>query len=321
MISSDYITFRTIEIVQEVYRTGSFSKAAERLFISQPALSQYVRRCESALGCPLFIRGKNTVTLTDAGMLLLQKGESLLLQRNLLAGDLEQLAGLQRNRLCIGWPHCYTKHYFPRILKSLSRTEPSLTLEAEEHTLETLQEKLLADELDIILAPVYFHNPHFTYRVITKEHLLLAVPKDHPINTVLEQQPEFPCVNLRHLSGMPFISIKDSPAYTDFLSPLFEEAGYQPMTIFQCVSWDTCDSLVNNGLGLSIVPHMLAHESPDKNILYYPIQSSRCKTYRIFSFVYKTDRGLTPAEQTFLNITLKLLGDENAGKSYDELAL
>ena len=90
------MTFKTIEFVIAVSEEGSFSRAAQRLFISQPALSQAISKAERALGAELFVRDTHTVRLTAAGELLVREGRELLRQRDDLA---LRVAGLSAARL------------------------------------------------------------------------------------------------------------------------------------------------------------------------------------------------------------------------------
>jgi len=117
---------------------------------------------------------------------------------------------------------------------------------------------------------------------------------------------------------MPFISVAAN-AYTEFLSPIFNEAGFRPNNIFVCKNWDSSHSLVEKGLGLSIVPYWFA-ENPHDKVKYYHIKS-KFPTYRIFAFAYNKKLTLSKEDKFFINYFKENFGDEFANEPFKYFAL
>ena len=143
------MTFKIIEYVIAVSEEGSFSRAAQRLFISQPALSQSIRKAEIALGAEFFVRDTHAVRLTAAGELLVREGRELLRQREDLKLRLAGLSAARHDYIRLGISPFYSKYYLPAVLPYFSRHFPSVHLEITEEISVKLEQQVIDGKLDL----------------------------------------------------------------------------------------------------------------------------------------------------------------------------
>ena len=149
------MTFKTIEYVLAVYETGSFSRAAQQLFISQPALSQAIRKTEEELGAAIFVRDTHSVRLTAAGELLVREGRELLAKRNELKTRISGLSAARNDIIRLGISPFYSKYYLPAVLPYFSRYFPSVRLEITEEISVVLEQQVVDGMLDFCFVPLH----------------------------------------------------------------------------------------------------------------------------------------------------------------------
>ena len=202
-----------------IEREGGFQKAAEALYISQPALSQYIRRIEDSLGFRLYERDKGRCVPTEAGKVLLSCGRSLLRDYNAMLEKVNAAAGI--TDVHIGWPTGYTVRFFNKLFSYMAAHELSKITYTED-VADQLLLLLLEGKLDMIFVPVYYSHPDIEYTTIQHEEFYLTVPRQHEANAVLEANSRDGYVDLSLVLDQPFIMI-DARAYEDFVEGLFRD--------------------------------------------------------------------------------------------------
>lgn len=307
------IELRTIRIMLAIEQEGSFAKASEVLYISQPALTQYIKRIEDQLSYPLYKREKGRCVPTEAAKILLSDGKVLLEEYKNMVGKMELATKTKVTEVSFGWPSGYTLQYLNRI-KSDEALFETLHIDIHEESVENLIEKLLEKKLNFLLVPALYSHPDLVYQTIRREEFYLAVPATHVANKLIKENNDSNFVDLSRLNGMPFISLY-AKAYKEFMAPLFIEAGYKPNIIFVCNNWNNSHSLVEMGLGLAIVPYWFA-ESKHEKINYYRIKT-KFRNYRLFSCVYNRKKPLTPEVQEFVDHVKKNYGDEHSNEPFE----
>ena len=311
------LQFRLIEIVSAVVRLGSFSKAAEELYISQPALSQYIQRAESELGYPLFRREKGSCAPTQAGKILAQKGDFLLHYRDDLMRDMAAAASLPSEVVRFGMANGYTQRYFSDTMLGVLEYDPQIHLVPVEDYTNRLIGMLRHREVDIVLVPLPPEVPGMARRLLRRETLLLAVPAGHPANDLAFDEKGEKYIDLAQVGSFPFVIVKDAPRFTDFCDFFFKEAGVTPNIVFQPDNWTACDTMVSAGMGLSLLPCVTAECSKNNNN-YYRIKS-RYPTYRILTVAYLADQPLSSTAEKVVEQIERMFGDDLVGKKLEEL--
>lgn len=307
------IELKTLKIMLAIEQEGSISKAAKVLYISQPALTQYIKRMESTLSFLLYNRENGKCIPTKAGKVLLEEGKILLEQYNAMLKKANDTANSEVMDIQLGWATGYTIQYLNSVMSNLSDLT-SLNVQIVENKVESLIELLLQKKITLLLIPALYFHPDLLYTTIRREEFYLAVPKNHIANKLIKQNSPENYANLSVLKDMPFISLS-TPPYIKFITSFFEEAGYNPNIIFNCTNWYSSHSLVEDGLGLSIVPYWFAEKGHEK-INYYHIQSKH-KTYRILACVLHKNQVVSSKLKDFIDHIKDIYGDQYAHLPFD----
>lgn len=311
------LQFRLIEIMCTIVRLGSFSKASEELYISQPALSQYIQRAEHELGYPLFIRDKGRCSPTEPGKILAKKGSLILSYRDELLRDMSAAAAQRSETVRLGMANGYTRNYLSDTIEAVYQSDPQIHIvPVEEHTVKLI-EMLREHRVDLILCPLPPEIPGAVSRPLRREEMYVTIPKDCVSHEFFVDENGEMLVDLSKMADVPFVLVKDAPRFSDFCDQFFREAGISPKIVFAPDNWDTCDAMTSANVGATIVPDIEMKNSHNGN-QYYRIKS-QYPTYRIMTITYLQDQSLSEAGREVIAQIERVFGDDLAGRSLDEL--
>ena len=163
------------EYIYTIYREGSFTRAAEKLFITQPALSIALRKIEARIGMPLFIRNRRPIQLTPAGVLYLKAIRKMQHLEKDLDREVQQLKDLQTGSLTIGGSHYILSYKIPDLLTSFAETYPRIQLKLIEEGSDALLSLLEREDLDLTFScdPTIIRCHSHHYRAFQDQILLL----------------------------------------------------------------------------------------------------------------------------------------------------
>ncbi len=289
-----------IKYVITIARECSFSKAAEKLFISQPALSQYIKKLEDDLGSPLFDRRSFPLKLTPAGEIFVQDGTTILQLQEKMIRRISNIANMYEGTVHLGISPFYSKYYLPKVLPAFFFDHPHIKVEISEEYSYVLENLLISGHLDFATLPLHPVNSQLTYEVIHQEEIFLAVPKQHPVTALITPSPSFPYIDLQLVKNESFIGLKSVQKFSQMGKRLCEEAGFTPNYIYETLNWDTVNMLIANGLGVGFVPEILiAPSSGSKQPNYYRIASGNAT--RPYSIVSRKGSTPTAAAQILMD--------------------
>lgn len=238
-----------------VAETASFSLAAERLFITQPAVSKRILNLEQQLGCKLFDRIGRQVSLTEAGRTLLPKARDILLELDDTRRLLSNLSGAVAGKLSLATSHHISLHRLPPTLRQFSQHYPEVQLDLTFTESETAYEQILHGDIElaiITLAPA--SHPQIQSAPIWQDELCFTVSPDH----LLAQQAK---VDLQTLSQHPAIL----PGTNTFTRQVAEQPFLQNKlnldVIMSTNNLDTIRMMVSIGLGWSLLPASIIDDS------------------------------------------------------------
>lgn len=295
------MTFKTIEYVIAVHEVRSFSRAAQKLYISQPALSQAIAKAEKELGVEFFARDTHALRLTAAGELLVREGRELLRQRDELKTRIAGLSNARNDTIRLGISPFYSKYYLPAVLPYFSHYFPSVHLEITEEISVVLEQQVIDGTLDLCFVPLKPQNPRLTYEVIHVEEILLAVPRNSPVSAHATPSPSLPYIDLKYLENEPFIVLKSIQKFSDMSSALCAQAGFKPRVIYETLNWDTVNLLVASGIGVGFVPDVLLSRLPlDEGPQYYHLLG--LDTLRPYAVACKKGTQLSPLARQLVEI-------------------
>lgn len=229
-----------------------FSRAAERLHIAQPPLSQQIQQLEQELGVELFHRRtKRQVQLTDAGRVLLQESYRILAQLEQAIRNTQRTGKGEMGQLVVGFTSSVAYSVLPTILQKFRESFSEVELVLQELT-TTQQEQALSDRR----IQVGFGHPPFDDRLsrecVLQESLVLALPEAHP----LAMQTEVSVRSLAHESFILFPRHLGLGFY-DLIVNFCQQADFIPRVTQEAIQMQTIIGLISAGMGISLVPSSL----------------------------------------------------------------
>jgi DNA-binding transcriptional LysR family regulator len=233
-----------------VCETLSFTKAAGRCHVTQPALSGSIGRLEADLGARLFVRTKKSVSLTPAGQRLFSEGLRILQACNQVKAEIQ---GSSATVLRLGILRTFPTRKLTRLITSLRNDLSGLEIEIAEGTAPELEERLAINKLDIALtilgdAPAADHREF----PLTSERYLLYVAQEHPLANRTE-------VDLADLNGQNFI-VRTSCETFATTTNIFREHGVRTRVVCRTQQDERALELVRAGLGCALMPEL--YDSP-----------------------------------------------------------
>jgi DNA-binding transcriptional LysR family regulator len=229
-----------------------FRKAAERLYISQPGLSRQIKQMEDIYQATLFDRGKRYVRLTSAGCYLKKEVDVLFNQMDKMTRELRVMGSDDITELRLGFIGSAVQSVLAKALVRLRKDFPTIEVDLQELSNEMQIAKVLKEELDFGLVRLDDFPKGIRHIPIVKEHFSLVVPHDYPIQKINFK-------NLSDFKNESFILFsKDySHSYYDLVMSIFKDAAFDPHVALRTVNALTIFNLVEQGLGVAIVPASL----------------------------------------------------------------
>jgi len=274
----------------EIARQRSFTRAAERLHMAQPALSQQMKNLESELGTALFIRGRKEIQLTAAGKAFLPRAEALLTQAEAAKAIVSDVAQLRGGKLIIAAIPSVRACLLPEVIRSFSRQHEQVELQLIEDSSERVSENVESGLADIGFLQLPASKSAFETRTIISEPFVLLVAKSHS----LVKQKE---VALKQLATESFIFYKGRAR--DTALEACRKAGFEPRIACESGELETVRALVAAGLGLAVVPQLATGNLP-KTIQAITIREP--KMQRQIAAVWQKGSVLSPAAQALLEL-------------------
>lgn len=284
------MNIRSFQYFITISEKPTLSAAADALYISQPALSQQIRKIEEEVGAELFIRRGHTMTLTPAGEAFLLCSRRILQFYEAMQREVKMLSIAEKDTVHMGISPFYSQHYLPKILPPFLQKHPQINVDIVEENSVNLENKLLKGELDFCALPLYPKNELLEYETIYHEKILLAVPKNHPINSSYPADAviskAYPSIDLALMKNEPFIGLKKIQKFSTIGLRLCEEAGFVPRTICETMNWETVHLMIASGLGVGFVPEIMIGGIVDPEICpcYYQLSSP---VYRDYALVHR----------------------------------
>lgn len=232
---------------------GNITTAAERLFVSQPALSIYINNLENILGTKLFDRTGKKFIPTYAGELYIRKAKEMLHLNEEFEAELNSLLHNNVGELSIAIQLRRGPLLLPPVLAKFHQKYPAIKLvinEGVQEMLETLQKK---DSCIFYINNIQEKRAEFTSHLLFKDRILLALPPSHPLLAKAEKRAEnkYSYLDLRECLREPFILPTKKQSMRRQLETFFEQTGIYPSKILEVRNFETAMQMVAEGMGLA----------------------------------------------------------------------
>ncbi len=306
--------FHGMEYVYSVYKEKSFSKAAEKFFISQPSLSANVKRVEKAIGYPIFDRSTKPLGLTEPGKRYIEAVERILTVQREFLEYINDLGELKTGKLVIGGSSLYSSWVLPSLMGNFLKKYQSVQLELVEETTANLQKMLQNGDIDLVLDNCELDEECFERKLFGKEYLFLAVPKNLAINRQLQKfqikidnirdlnflDEKVQSVDLKHFSEEDFILLKPENDTRIRAVELCKQYNFLPNIMFELDQQMTSYNVTCSGMGISFISNTLISKVPEsQEVVYYKLAGD--KACRNLYFYWKKTGYFSKIMQAFLS--------------------
>ncbi|MNG98852.1 HTH-type transcriptional regulator GltC [compost metagenome] len=252
---------RALRYFVELVREKSFTRASEKLFVTQPTISKMIRSMEEELGQPLLNREGHSFTLTDSGQVLFARGQLILAQMQQLEAELADLQSLQHGRLALGIPPM-VGHVYADLIRAYRSRYPKVELSIVEYGGRRIEQAVLEGELDLAI----------TMLPTREEGGLSALELDcYPIQVVLPDLPRWRGeseIRLADLQEEPFLLYTQAFTLSERLEQACQQAGFVPQVAARSSQWDFLTAMVRSGMGVAFLPEPICRRlTPDGLVL------------------------------------------------------
>lgn len=296
-----------LETFLVVAREKSFSRAAERLYRTQPAVSLSLKRLEEELGETLVDRTTKGGTLTDAGATLLPLAQRMFDLRQEILDTFGALKGLQQGRLNVGANESVSEFLLPRILLAYQQAWPGIKIRAYRQSSERIPAQVMERTLDVGFVSYDALHPELVSEVIHRDRMVLVVPPRHRL-TKRKQ------VSIADLGDERFVAHNAATPTRTAIIELFARCDTPLRLTMELASLTTILEFVSLGAGLAILPRMTTLSAVrEGRLVEVPVRELQVE--KLIRIVTRRESARSPATQAFLELIRTLDFDHgNAGR-------
>ncbi|KIL34791.1 transcriptional regulator [Cohnella kolymensis] len=287
--------FRQLQYAIQIASERNFSRAAEKLHIAQPSLSQQISKIEKELGVLLFKRSTNSVELTYAGSVFVEKAQQIVDMTEQLRREMEDIADMRKGRLVVGSLPITGTHVLPHVLPVFREAYPDIEVVLIEESTKILEQLTASGGTDVSLLSLPLVEPSLAYLPVIEEEICLAVPPDHR----LAQRVAGAHISIAELKDEPFVLLKKGQGFRAIAHDLCKSAGFEPNVVFESGNIDTVQSLVAAGMGIAFVPKMITRTDWHGRAPVYLTMEGR--PTRTLVIAYRKGRYLSNAAEAFIS--------------------
>lgn len=281
-----------LRYVVAVARAGSFSRAARDCHVSQPSLSQQVRKLEEELGEPLFERDRRRTRLTPSGERFVVRAARILDELAEAGREARETRDVARGTVTVGALPTIAPYLLPDVVRDFTKNFPGVQLVIHEETSAALAQLAAAHEIDFAIASLPAPGNQFEVTHLFDEELLLAIPRGHPLE-------EKRTIRVRDLEAAQFVLMKEGHCLGDQALSFCQRGGIAPRIVSRSAQIETIRRLVHAGLGLSLVPKMAILGDASEQPIYRSLSGAR--PHRSVIAFWRRRRGLPRAARAFLD--------------------
>ncbi|AFH95780.1 TPA: LysR family transcriptional regulator [Providencia stuartii] len=255
---------RSLRYFVEVVQLNGFSRAAERLFVTQPAISRSIQKLEQELGYTLLVRENDGVRLTDEGEILLSHAKQILKQFNSMNKALKEKEGPLSGILNVGLPPVIASTYFADIIMAFSRRYPQVELKILELGTHKMMEAMLNGEVETAAVMLPFDNELFDLHVFSSDRLMLLVSEQHPL--AMRNSVKF-----AELIDEPFIFFSEDFRINELVMSACGIYGKKPVIAGRSSHLDLVTAMVRAGVGVTLLPDSMWNKTRADGLSIIPV--------------------------------------------------
>ncbi len=293
---------RYLEYILALAETGNMTKAAKKLYVSQPTLSQFLTKQETELGTPLFQRSSGTYTLTPVGSLYAEYAKKIISLTENLEKDIKRVSNTSRIR--IGTSSSSSMQMLSYILADFRKYYPKVELVLSDDNLRSTSNLISRGELDLALIAANSLEQYKGQNIeLKKEEVIFAAPSIHPYcqklsgsrSRTLDSQ-----LLLEQFSKYPFILQHKGSCIRYLIEDFFDKQDFNPTIACSTSHAQSICDMVSNNIGVGFIPSWNGISSDQ--ITFFSLEP---KIYRIHSILYRKDLIMDPPHKFLIELAKK----------------
>ena len=287
---------------------GNFSRAAAKVRVAQPSLSQQIRKLEAEIGQPLFDRLPRSVVLTEAGRCFIDYARQILASIGDARRSVDDLKEAVTGKLAVGAIPTIAPYVLPELVVKFQKDYPEVTLELVEDVTDGITRRIDAGELDVALASSCVPSPTLRRQSLGSEPLLALVPETDPLATQT-------LVELDDLKSQRFLLLHEMHCLSQQIHHLLETRRLRPEIALAGSQLTTIARMVAAGIGVSIVPQMMVKHQATPGCISLPFAAPVPE--RELNFLYNPLRFQSKAAAAFHQEAAAVLAGEDSSIADD----
>jgi DNA-binding transcriptional LysR family regulator len=290
-----HITIRQLQVFEAVARQLSFTRAAEELHLTQPAVSMQVKQLESSVGLSLFEQLGKRVFMTQAGETMLRHAQTVMRHLATAREEMDELKGVDSGRLRIAVAS--TVNYFAtRLLATFARLHPSVQITLDVTNRETLLQKLEDNQPDVVLMGKPPKDLDLDADAFMDNPLIMIARPDHPLS-------KHRSIALKELNEETFVVRESGSGTRIAMERFFDQKSFAPSATIEMTGNETIKQSVDAGLGLAIVSvHTVELELTLERLIRLDIRGM--PIMRRWYVGHRRGKRLSPTAQAFRQFVL-----------------
>lgn len=290
------VTLKQIRAFLYVAEEGSFTRAAERLFLSQSALTALIQQLEEAVDLPLLERTTRRVMLSNAGHQFHPVAKRLVVDLDAALSDLVSVATMERGTIGIAAAPSVVTLLLPQLVADFSARYPGIRFYIRDDTSAAVQQAVLRREVDIGIASKWNDDPDLVFTPFLVDRFGIVCPLQHPLAKKKEKVAwtdlaDYRCVGLSTDTGIRAILREKTELPPSVATPFYEVSSTTGL-----------EALVSAGLGVSVLPALAAQRQPLGDLCFRELHAPVAD--RVICLVTHRQRTLSHAAASFLELAV-----------------
>ena len=298
------VNFNQLRVFFHAAKYQNFTIAAQKLFVTQPAVTAQIKLLEEYINLKLFKKKGRMIHLTDEGKTLYDYARKIFEYEKEVEDVIEDMRELKRGSLRLGTTKTYARYFMPFLMTGFHETYPHIKIVLDEGSSRDMTFSLLDFKNEVAVIAKAEDHPDVSFIPFSQEELLLILSPDHP----LTKKRKIP---IEALSGEPIIMKEIGSGTRKLVNELFDKKGINPNILMETSNTEFIKQLVQRGDGVSfIVREAVAAELQEKKLAARPVDGE--KVFLDVSIAYLGNQRLSPPAQAFLDILQKMVPEEKA---------
>ena len=288
---------KQIQYILKVAECQNITRAAEQLYVSQPALSHFISKAEEELGAKIFNRGTTPLTLTQAGEHYVKTARMMMALQENLRREIDDLNNCRDGEVRLGLSDMRATSLLPFVLPEFRRLYPNVTIKTVESSSRTVAENVRNGAVDLGIIPLFDYGEDLCAKVLYDEELVLVSSEELPSERGLVR----PWVAIEEVTGRDFVLLSGGNRIRKAVDAIFLEHGVRPRSVIESRNNMTVYMIATTGIALAIVPETVVRMmNPMRLPRIYSIGKSG--VHWNIGAIYREDAVLSAAHEQLIRL-------------------